>query len=294
MDYFIKVLLVDDDPRYAKALQDRAYIEHKIELIHYEDWEEAKTELFENINKYSAVILDALGKTRSGDSGDNPQHISTAIRDINRKGDNIKYYVLTAFYDKVVTFIPDDENVFHKNSEEDKLFGLISEDFSNSEKSKIARRYPKIAQFIDEHFLNEQIHSFIELYREINESSDIFKDLPKLRVLNERTVDVLGIKAGDFTNLNELFDYIREDGYDVKEGSRTVDILRFFSDRIQRVPEGIFHNVQAIYQTSSSVASHSRKKETHIPSDFQIVAFKYGLLETIVWVSDYLETKTKK
>lgn len=294
MDYYIKVLLVDDDPRYAKALQDRAYGEYKIELTHYEDWEEAKTELFENINKYSAVILDALGKTRRGESGDNPQHISTAIRDINRKGKNIKYYVLTAYYDNVVSFIPDDESIFHKNSEEDKLFNLISENFSNSAKSKIAQKHPAIVQFIDEHFLNEQIDSFLELYSEINQSPDIFKDLQKLRVLNERTVDILGLKAGNFSTLNELYNFMKEDNYDVRDGSRTVDIMRFFSDRIQRVPEGIYHNVHAIYQTASSVASHSRKKETHVPSDLQVVAFKYGLLETIKWVSDYLEIKTKK
>jgi hypothetical protein len=294
MDYYIKVLLVDDDPRYAKALQDRAYGDYKIELIHYEDWEEAKTELFENINKYSAVILDALGKTRKGESGDNPQHISTAIRDINRKGKNIKYYVLTAYYDNVVSFIPDDESIFHKNSEEDKLFKLISDNFRNSAKSKIAQKHPEIVEFVDDHFLNEQINFFIELFSEITEVPDIFKDLPKLRVLNERTVDILGLKAGNFNNLNELYTFIREDDYDVKEGSRTVDILRYFSDKIQRVPEGIYHNIQAIYQTASSVASHSRKKETYVPSSMQVVAFKYGLLETIKWVADYLETKTKK
>lgn len=291
MSYYPKVLFVDDDVRYAKTLQERVYITHKIELIHFESWEEAKSELFENYNKYSAVILDALGKVTMDESGDNQKHVMVAIRDLAKSGKNVPYFILTAYFDRVSKFLPEDEAIFHKNSEEDKLFKLISENFSNSAKSKISQKYPEIVQFIDDHFLNEQINSFIELYSEINESADIFKDLPKLRVLNERTVDTLGLKAGRFASLRELYEFIREDGCEVKEGSRTVDIIRYFSDKIQRVPEGIFHNIIAIYQTSSAVASHSRKSETCVPSYLQIVAFKYGLLETIKWVSEYLKTK---
>jgi hypothetical protein len=294
MDYFIKVLIVDDDPRYVKGLQDRVYMDYKIELIHYESWEEAKTELFENRSRYAALILDALGRLNMDDHGDNQKHITTAIRDIGRLGIKIPYFCLTAYYDKVSGVLPEDEKIFHKNSEEDNLFKIIVNNFSNSIKSRLAGDFPEIVQFIDNHFLNEQINSFLELYAEINHSPDIFKDLQKLRVLNERVMDILGLKAGHFNNLNELYLFIRESGCEVKEGSRTVDILRFFSDQIQRVPEGIYHNVYAIYQTASSVASHSRRKETHIPSHLQIVAFKYGLLETIKWVSNYIETKTKK
>lgn len=294
MSYYPKVLFVDDDKRYAKTLQERVYVTHKIVLIHFESWEEAKSEFLENYNIYCAIILDALGKINMDDSGDNQKHVSVAIRDMAKSGRHIPYYILTAYFDRVSSFLPEDEAIFHKNSEEDKLFRLISENFSNSAKSKISLQYPIIVQFIDEHFLNEQINSFIELYSAINESSDIFKDLPKLRVLNERTVDTLGLKAGGFASLKDLYEFIREDGCEVKEGSRTVDIIKYFSDKIQRVPEGIYHNIYAIYQTSSAVASHSRKKETYVPSYLQVVAFKYGLLETIKWVSEYLETKNNK
>lgn len=294
MSYYIKVLFVDDDARYAKTLQQRVYITHKIELIHFEAWDEARSELLENFSKYSAVVLDALGKVNMDEPGDNQKHVTGAIRDLAKSGRNIPYYILTAYYDRVSKFLPEDEAIFHKNSEEDKLFKLISENFSNSAKSKISQLYPEIVQFIDDHFLNEQINSFIELYYEISESADIFKDLPKLRVLNERTVDILGLKAGDFKSMKELYEFIREDGSALKEGSRTVDIIRYFSDKIHRVPEGIYHNIIAIYQTSSAVASHSRKKETYVPSYLQVVAFKYGLLETIKWVSEYLENKNSK
>lgn len=188
MSYYPKVLFVDDDARYAKTLQQRVYITHKIELIHFESWEEARSELLENCNKYSAVVLDALGKVNMDQSGDNQKHVMVAIRDLAKSGRNIPYYILTA----------------------------------------------------------------------------------------------------------RLYEFIREDGSELKEGSRTVDIIRYFSDKIHRVPEGIYHNIIAIYQTSSAVASHSRKKETYVPSYLQVVAFKYGLLETIKWVSEYLENKNKK
>lgn len=70
MSYYPKVLFVDDDARYAKSLQQRVYITHKIELIHFESWEEARSELLENYKKYSAVVLDALGKVNMDQSGD--------------------------------------------------------------------------------------------------------------------------------------------------------------------------------------------------------------------------------
>jgi hypothetical protein len=287
-EYYIKVLFVDDDPRYAKGLQDLAYSKYNIELIHYEDWEEAKTELSENPNRYFAIVLDALGKTRKGQTGDDPKHISTAIRDINKYFGNNNYFILTAYYDRVVTFLPDDEKIFHKNSEENKLFRSIIDLFKNSIKSNIASKFPKVMQFIDEYFFDEQIIFFMDLYGEINECEDIFKELQNLRILNERTMDILGLQAGKFKNLNELMQFIKEAKYDIKDGSRSIDILKYFSNEIRRVPEGIYHNVQAIYQTASSVASHSRKQDTHIPSTAQIIAFKYGLIETIDWVAKYI------
>jgi hypothetical protein len=79
MDYYIKAIIVDDDSRYTKTLQDRVYLENQIELTSFQSWEEAKTEIWEHSNKYSAIILDALGKINSGDKGENPKRLMTSL-----------------------------------------------------------------------------------------------------------------------------------------------------------------------------------------------------------------------
>jgi hypothetical protein len=286
MGYCIKVLFVDDDSRYAKGLCERVFDEFNIELTHYEAWDEAKTELFENPNKYSAIILDALGKLTQEGEGENQKHLTTALLEIEKEGINLPYFVLTAYAEKIDLYLPENIIKFNKKKEEEKLFTLIREKFKDSVKNAVAQLYSDELGFIEENYQDEQLKYFIELFSDINGTSNVFEDLTKLRVLNEKTMEVLGIKAGNFKNLDELIYSIDKAGCYFKEGSKTVDILLYFSKKIIKVPEGIFHNIKAIYDVASSVSVHARKPNTYVPTCRQIISFKYGFLETISWVDN--------
>lgn len=297
MEYYLRVMLVDDDFRYTKSLQDRAYNDHKIELIHYEDWEEAKSELFENLNRYFAVILDALGKTRKDESGDNPQHITTAIRDLNKSGNNIDYYILTGHYDTASAFLPNDERIFKKNMEEDLLFSKIREKFSDTEKMIVSRKYPVALSFVEKYFTDSQIRDFVNLYFKIEDPRDetgIKNELGKIRILNERNMDIIGLYYEGFASLSDYITHIQKTGTKISIGSRTTGILDYFSNNIKRIPPGIYSNTIGIYRSGSSSGSHSRSEEDeYVPSNNQLLSFKYGLLESIEWVGNLIESKTK-
>lgn len=297
MEYFIKVLIVDDDDRYAKALQDRVYREYKILLVHYEDWDEAKKELFDNPNKYSYVILDALGKTNSDDPGDNPQHITKAIRDLSKSGKNIEYFILTAYFDEVVKFIPDDEKIFSKNKEENLLFSRIVEKFSSTGKMIVSRKFPVALSYVEDNFTDSQIRDFINLYHNLEVPRDetgIKNELAIIRVLNERNMDILGLCYEGFASVNDYVSHIQKTGIKISLGSRTIGILNYFSNNVKRIPGGIYSSSNAIYHSGSSSGSHSRSEEDeYVPSNNQLLSFKYGLIESIEWVGNLIESKTK-
>jgi hypothetical protein len=174
------------------------------------------------------------------------------------------------------------------------LFNLIREKFSSSDKNIVARKFPHETGFIEEYFNNEEIKVFIELYKNDDLSADVFDDSRKLRILNEKTMDILGICAGKFKDIAELIEYIKDSGHEIKDGSRTINIIEFFNSKISAVPKCIYNNVKSIYYTCSAIGSHSRKPETYVPTPFQIEAFKYQLLEVINWVNKYLETNTNR
>lgn len=297
MEYYLRVMLVDDDSRYTKALQDRAYNDHKIELIHYEDWEEAKSELFENLNRYSAVILDALGKTRKDESGDNPQHVTTAIRDLNKSGKNIDYYILTGHYDTAAAFLPNDERIFKKNMEEDLLFSKIRGKFSGTEKMIVSRKYPAALSFVEKYFTDSQIRDFVNLYVKIEDPRDetrIKNELGKIRILNERNMDLLGLYYEGFVSISDYIAHIQKTGTKISLGSRTVGILNYFSNNVKKIPGGIYSSTNGIYYSGSSSGSHSRSEEDeYVPTNNQLLSFKYGLLESIEWVGNLIESKSK-
>lgn len=210
-----------------------------------------------------------------------------------KSGLNVPHFVLTGYYDKVSVFLPDDESIFRKNSDEVKLFNLIKEKFSSSDKNQVARKYPSATGFVENYFNNEEIKIFIELYKNDDLSRDVFADSRKLRILNEKTMDILGVHGGNLKDIDQLIDFIRDSGYEIKDGSRTINIIDFFNSKISLVPKCIEINVKSIYHTCSAVGSHSRKSASYVPTAFQIEAFKFQLLEIISWVINYLETKTK-
>jgi hypothetical protein len=147
-----KILFVDDDHRYAKPLIERAY-EYSLELEHYDNWEEAYSQLIEEFDTYHAVIIDGKGKLNKDSRGDDQKHVSKAIGDLRELKGNRQYipFVILSKYLEIKDAIV--EPFFEKNKDEEKLFEFLIKEIQNLDDNKIRIKYKDAFKAFDEGYL---------------------------------------------------------------------------------------------------------------------------------------------
>lgn len=160
MEKSYKVLFVDDDHRYSKTLIDRASGKG-IELVHFDNWEEAKSELDESFDDYEAVIVDGKGKLTKDSPGDDQIHVSRALKDLNKMIGAGKYvpYVILSKYLEVKKAI--DDIFFEKIRDENEMFEYLIFAIENSEKHKIKAKYPEPFSCFGEKYLDNKHEKFL-------------------------------------------------------------------------------------------------------------------------------------
>lgn len=156
------ILFVDDDKRYAEPLLDRAYNDFGINLRHFENWEEASSELDDKFEEYHAVVIDGKGKKTKESKGDDIAHVVMAIRDLSElkgKGKYIPYVVLSKYLD--IKDLVDPFIFFEKGKEENAMFKYLIEKIKDSGKEKIRLKYPEPFQCFSGEYLDRQYESFL-------------------------------------------------------------------------------------------------------------------------------------
>ena len=239
--YKPRVLLVDDNRDYAQSLQNRAYSYYKVELIHYDNWEDAQSELTENSNKYLAIILDGKGKINSDDKDEDSRHLMTAIRWLDKNTPSMRYYILTAFSEEFKNYLPPDTKLFSKSEGEDSLMETICRDLRETGKFKVGQNYPVAMRLIDEHFSNQQCKDFVSIYLNVIEASSfgVNGELGILRVLCERAMEVLGERVLNFRDGEEFFNEVKSFYPDAKKGKRLIHFMDYYDERMEKIPSWV-------------------------------------------------------
>jgi CheY-like chemotaxis protein len=137
MEKTYKVLFVDDDRRYAETLIDRASGKG-IELVHFDNWEEAKSELDEHFDAYEAVIVDGKGKLTKDSPGDDQIHVSKALQDLAAMKITPPFAVLSKYIELKDFHLAE---FFEKGKQEMELFEYLTKAIENSEITQIKRKY---------------------------------------------------------------------------------------------------------------------------------------------------------
>jgi len=172
MEKSYKILFVDDNHSYSKTLIDRASGKG-IELAHFDNWEEAKSELDESFDDYEAVIVDGKGKLTKDSPGDDQIHVSRALKDLNKMIGAGKYvpYVILSKYLEVKKAI--DDIFFEKNRDENEMFEYLIFAIENSEKHKIKAKYPEPFSCFGEKYLDRKHEKFLLNIIKVFESEKI-------------------------------------------------------------------------------------------------------------------------
>lgn len=155
MENALKILFVDDDPRYAESLIDRAFNEFRLELEHYDNWEEAFSKLKENFETYHGVIIDGKGKLRKDSKDDDQRHVTKAIGDLRELKGNRQYipFVILSKYLEIKDAIL--EPFFEKGKDENEMFEFLINEIQSLDDNKIRIKYQDAFAAFGENYLDK-------------------------------------------------------------------------------------------------------------------------------------------
>lgn len=212
MEKPLKILFIDDDPRYAESLIDRAFNEFGLELDHYDNWEEAFTKLKDGFESYCGVIIDGKGKLRKESKDDDQRHVSKAIGDLRElKGKRLFIpFVILSKYLEIKDSILDP--FFEKSKDEDEMFVFLINEIKNLQNNKIQVKY------------QDAFEAFGEGYLDKSAEANLFEAIDSFE--NDDWND------NSFTPLRKVIEAIYKDLHEKDDELIPYGCLRFDNDKI--------------------------------------------------------------
>ncbi len=195
MEKTYRILFSDDDKRYSESLVDRAFSDYKLELDHFEDWEEAYSRLFNDLSYYDAVIIDGKGKLTTDSSGDDQKHVSQAIgdlRELKGRGHYIPYVVLSKYLE-IKDTIP--ERFFEKGRDEEEMFQHLIKEIESADDNKLKVKYQDAFNSFGDKYLNQEAeNNMLEAVRAFETSNWSASNFAALRKVIEAVYKDIHLK----------------------------------------------------------------------------------------------------
>lgn len=290
------ILLVDDDNIYSQTLVESAFDDFAIGIVHYEDWENAYTQLKGNPDKFQAIILDAKGKLTQDDSSESMSHIINALQDLKKlEGHELffPYVINTGYFDDSVMEHLRGVKIFAKGNEEE-MFRYLIDQIKCSPANRIRKKYENIFSLFDDSKLPSQMglklqevlifaessswqkapDDFFNPVRKILES--VFWKLKELKLIDERCFPKNEI------NLKGCINFLS--GNTVKIG-----LIQFTGPRI--IPDHINYSMTYLYETTSTF-SHQYLKDNEV-SPYALQSVVLALCEVLFWFREFLVHQNK-
>jgi len=284
----LNILFVDDDIRYSEPLVDRAFNEFGYNFDHYEDWEEAKSKLIEQITSYSVLIIDGKGKLTQGSKGDDPKHLSVVLNDLKElkgKGLFIPYVINTAYYEELSTYF-EEERMVTKN-EQDKLFEIIKELASGSELEKLKVKYFNAFIPFNENIIDKKYqHILIEILSCLEAEDYRKKNLNVIRDLLEAFFLTL---MDDYECIPESFKNHRGNpnhawctryftGQSTKDGDKKSHTIEF------DIPNHISWSISYVKEISNGFSHLSEDEKLKNP----YISSVYAMITILEWLPGFI------
>lgn len=279
-----KVMLVDDDVRYAESFVDKAGL-RDVEVVHFTDWEAALSELNQNFTDYGALIIDGLGKLNQDGSGDNPMHLNQALNDIKvllGKGNFIPYFINTAYYEDLAKYFGGEPIFDKKKNEEDLILEEIDKAVSEIEVNRIKAKYNDVFEIFSKKYLNRNDEDLL-LKTIVNVDSTILAEI-KGNLTNIRSIqesmytalksDHIGIVPRALVKFNDINKHL--DGNLDKDFKPTKEVYQNSS---------ISSLSKTLYWISGQYI-HSLEKQDYLISNYTVKALLFSLLEILRWFKE--------
>lgn len=288
----VQILVVDDDKRYYEPLIDRALNKFMLELNVYENWEEAESELSENVNLYAAIILDGKGKLTKDSHGDDPKHLKKALEKLDilkGKGIYIPRFINTAYYNDLIAIFGD-EKMYSKNKDEVRLFEDILEALKSNQINKIKTKYPEPFESFGKFYLSQATEAkLIEVLVEIENNSWTRSSFNTLRQVLEAI----------YLRLHEIDDELIPYGC-VRIEKRQVNFkycsLRLRGEEIHDlnvkkiskvIPDHLGWLIEPLDKVCS-ICSHTNNEERFV-NKYSLQTITFGVMEMLIWFKTFID-----
>jgi hypothetical protein len=295
----IKILLSDDNTKLFEDCKDLAY-KLKIDLHCVTNWEDAKIELEENFDKYSAIILDGKGLLNPDSSLEDERHVLAATNWLTTQkalGKIMPAYVYTAYINPISMVGDSSEGVIietiDKNVAFEQVLNKIITYLDATPEVKIRRMFPNPLRVLDTCLLtaddkknvNDVVISFI---------SNNFKRQDFNIVRN--IIEGVFVSANEIDNVNFLKNECFKDargvnlewccryfaGLEIRDANRNVLSPRADNPLVPKHVAAEFDYLKNI----TSILSH---RNASSPSLNTVNSTVYALLDILSWFYDTVE-----
>lgn len=277
-----KILIVDDSNDYVQSQIELAG-NMDINLVHYDNWEDAQKVLESSGDQFACIIIDGKGKLKTGSKEEDIKHLNKALSWLKeQKGRGIYfYYVINTAYADHINELVDDEPVYGKFGEEKKMFQDILNNIENSGTQKIKVKYSDIFEIFDKKMLDSATENLLmKAIQDCDKAKmeDIKGVLTNIRAVQEAIYNSLrgakiGIVPAQITKHGEIKKHL-DGNLDQKNGYKPTSEV-YQNSSISSIGNNIY------WVTGQYI--HNLEKETYFISHYTVKALLFSLFELLLW-----------
>src|SRR5690554_5029073 len=195
-----EVLWIDDDAEKQDAFLDSAYLEG-LNITYFKTSKKGMEELTSKIERYDAVILDAMVFNESEDEKAGLAGLQNSIKTISRLKDRKKvpYFIFSGYIDQdehsSARDMLADETIFIKSKDNHALFAAIKGAADAQEITQFKHKYPNVFMLCKDNYLGvKQFDRILQFVRDIEKPEHISNQqdaLPPMRKVLEAIFEKL-------------------------------------------------------------------------------------------------------
>lgn len=319
-DYdLIQVLWVEDDEKVTKTYPAKAKQQFGLQLVDFPYWEKAHEELKNHYDRWSAIILDAKCKFKSGSDDNAVEFLREALKDISvlakERGRVIPWYVLTGGDANEVSYSINEErlmwdkdwtethhrNFYSKATDRDALYSRIKKHYQESHRLQIQKKYSAVFEAIDNCEMGSEASRIIEdllipIHYQIEGAAlnynKQFNEARKCLELIFRSMGHFGLLPDWGGEVNINWSCFLLDGQDIKVKSKKEEIIvieNSHKDWRKTIPSSLFRFLANILNPASHPGFVLYLNSVQ-GSTYLLKSIAFQLCDCILWYSNYLRT----
>lgn len=300
----IKILFSDDNERMFEECKDVAY-KMGAELICVTNWEDAQTELTDNWDSYSGLILDGKGKLDEAASGNNVVHLHRGLNWLNQqygKGLYMPTIVYSAYIgaekgnleEQIDVQQPFVLDVFSKHDIQiDYVLKKIITHNNGLPEKRIKFLYSDIFKLFDDKRVYKNMGStMFEVLNSLSSATPDKSDYNKVR-------DIIEAMLKMANSIDKVFipDALLNPAQNNRPNLRYSELyltgreVRIGATTIPRVNPIMVDHIGWIYSSIVNCCQIFSHNATQKHSQYAYQSTVFGLLEVLLWYKDYLTNK---